>query len=295
MLETRSPQPAGRTPVLLANGRETPVRIRIEPSRGWTSLGLHEIWQYRELLYFFIWRDVSVRYRQTVLGIAWAVIQPFMAMVVFSLFFGRLARLPSEGLPYPIFTYSALVPWTLFSNGLGQAANSVVRDANLVTKVYFPRLLIPLSAVIGGAVDFGVAFVVLLGMMLFFGIHPTANIIWLPLLVLLAMTSALGVGLWLAALNVQFRDVRHVVPFLIQIWLFATPVLYSTALLPPRWRTLYGINPMVGVIEGFRWALLGTAARPGPTMLVSIATVLLLLAGGAWYFRRMERTFADLV
>lgn len=292
MLETQRPELPARIPAVLAHG---PVRIRIEPSRGWTSLGLHEIWQYRELLYFFIWRDVSVRYRQTVLGIAWAVIQPFMAMVVFSLFFGRLAKLPSDGIPYPIFTYSALVPWTLFSNGLSQAANSVVRDANLVTKVYFPRLLIPLSAVIGGVVDFGVAFVVLLAMMLFFGIRPTANTVWVPLLVVLAMSSALGVGLWLAALNVQFRDVRHVVPFLIQIWLFATPVLYSTALLPSHWRTLYGINPMVGVIEGFRWALLGTAARPGPTMLVSVVTVLLLLAGGAWYFRRMERTFADLV
>jgi lipopolysaccharide transport system permease protein len=271
------------------------LRVRIAESKGWTSLGLREVWQYRELLYFLIWRDISVRYRQTVFGIAWAVIQPFFAMVVFTLFFGRLAKLPSDGIPYPIFSYSALVPWTFFANGLSQAANSVVRDSNLITKVYFPRLVIPLSAVVGGVVDLGVAFIVLLGMMVGFGIWPTANIGWLPLLVLLAMASALSVGLWLAALNVQFRDVRYVVPFILQIWLFSTPVMYSTTLVPKAWRTLYGINPMVGVIEGFRWALLGTQTRPGPIIMVSVLTVLILLVTGAWYFRRMERTFADIV
>ncbi len=271
------------------------LRVRIGPSKGWASLGLREVWQYRELLYFLIWRDINVRYRQTVFGIAWAIIQPFFAMVVFTLFFGRLAKLPSDGIPYPIFSYSALVPWTFFANGLAQAANSVVRDSNLVTKVYFPRLVIPISAVVGGVVDFGVAFIVLLGMMLAFGIWPTANVIWLPFLVLLAMASALSVGLWLAALNVQFRDVRHVVPFLLQIWLFATPVLYSTTLLPKAWHTVYGINPMAGVIEGFRWALLGTQTRPGPIIIVSALTVLVLLVTGGWYFRRMERTFADIV
>jgi lipopolysaccharide transport system permease protein len=271
------------------------LRVRIAASKGWTSLGLREVWQYRELLYFLIWRDISVRYRQTVFGIAWAVIQPFFAMVVFTLFFGRLAKLPSDGIPYPIFSYSALVPWTFFANGLSQAANSVVRDSNLITKVYFPRLVIPLSAVVGGVVDLGVAFIVLLGMMVAFGIWPTANIGWLPLLVLLAMASALSVGLWLAALNVQFRDVRYVVPFILQIWLFSTPVMYSTTLVPKAWRTLYGINPMVGVIEGFRWALLGTQTRPGPIIMVSVLTVLILLVTGAWYFRRMERTFADIV
>lgn len=271
------------------------LRIRIAPSRGWTSLGVRELWAHRELLYFLVWRDISVRYKQTILGVAWALIQPFFAMVVFTLFFGRLAKLPSDGIPYPIFTYTALLPWTFFANGLSLASNSLVRDADLMTKVYFPRLVIPISAVLGGVIDFGLAFIVLLGMMLNFRIWPTANVIWLPFLLLLALATALSVGLWLAALNVQFRDVRHVVPFLIQIWFFATPVVYSSTLLPAAWRTVYGINPMAGVIEGFRWALLGTQTRPGPIVIVSALTVLVLLVSGAWYFRRMERTFADII
>lgn len=271
------------------------LRIRIAPSRGWTSLGVRELWAHRELLYFLVWRDISVRYKQTILGVAWALIQPFFAMVVFTLFFGRLAKMPSDGIPYPIFTYTALLPWTFFANGLSLASNSLVRDADLMTKVYFPRLVIPISAVLGGVIDFGLAFIVLLGMMLNFRIWPTANVIWLPFLLLLALATALSVGLWLAALNVQFRDVRHAVPFLIQIWFFATPVVYSSTLLPAAWRTVYGINPMAGVIEGFRWALLGAQTRPGPIVIVSALTVLVLLFSGAWYFRRMERTFADII
>lgn len=272
----------------------TPI-LRIAPSKGWRSLGLEEVWEYRELLWFLVWRDLSVRYKQTVLGVVWAIIQPFFAMVVFTLFFGRLANMPSDGIPYPIFTYTALLPWTFFANGLNQAANSLVRDANLLTKVYFPRLVIPISAVLGGVIDFGLGFIVLLGLMMYFRTWPTASVIWLPFLLLLALGTALGVGLWLSALNVQFRDIRHVVPFLIQIWFFATPVVYSSTLLPNAWRAAYGINPMAGVIEGFRWALLGTQTRPGPIVIVSALTVLVLLASGAWYFRRMERTFADII
>jgi len=233
--------------------------------------------------------------RDRILGVVWAIIQPFFAMVVFTLFFGRLANMPSDGIPYPIFTYTALLPWTFFANGLNQAANSLVRDANLLTKVYFPRLVIPISAVLGGVIDFGLGFIVLLGLMMYFRTWPTASVIWLPFLLLLALGTALGVGLWLSALNVQFRDIRHVVPFLIQIWFFATPVVYSSTLLPNAWRAAYGINPMAGVIEGFRWALLGTQTRPGPIVIVSALTVLVLLASGAWYFRRMERTFADII
>jgi len=272
-----------------------PYHIHIAPSRGWVSLRLGELWAYRELLYFLVWRDVKVRYKQTVLGAAWAVIQPFFTMVVFSLFFGRLAGVPSDGIPYPIFSYAALVPWTFFANGLAQSANSLVGSANLIQKVYFPRLVVPISAVLAGVVDFALAFAVLLGMMLYFGTVPTANAIWLPALLLLAFVTALGVGLWLSALNVQYRDVRYTVPFLTQFWMFATPIAYSSSLLPEPWRTLYGLNPMVGVVEGFRWALLGTQTRPGPVVAASALAAGLLLVSGACYFRRMERTFADVV
>lgn len=269
--------------------------FRIQPSRGWTSLGLGELWDYRELLYFLTWRDIKVRYKQTAFGAAWAVIQPFFTMVVFSLFFGRLARMPSDGVPYPIFSYAALVPWTFFVGGLTQSAGSLVGSANLLKKVYFPRLAMPLATVLSEAVDFAIAFVVLLGMMLYFGITPTANIVWLPLLILLAVVTALGVGLWLSALNVQFRDVRYVVPFLTQFWMFATPIAYPSSLLDARWRAVYALNPMVGVVEGFRWALLGTNSAPGPMILASSAASLAILVGGAFYFRRMEKSFADLV
>lgn len=267
----------------------------IRPSQGWVSLGLGELWEYRELLYFLTWRDIKVRYKQTVLGAAWAIIQPFFTMVVFSLFFGRLAGIPSDGIPYPIFAYAALVPWSFFAGGLNNSANSLVGSANLLTKVYFPRLAIPLATVLAGVIDFILAFMVLLGMLLFYGMAPTVNLVWLPLLVLLALVTALGVGLWLSALNVQFRDVRYTIPFLTQFWLFATPIAYPSTLLAEPWRTIYGINPMVGVVEGFRWALLGTETAPGPMILVSALAALGLLVSGAYYFRRMEKSFADVV
>jgi lipopolysaccharide transport system permease protein len=266
----------------------------IRPSRGWVSVNLREIWQYRELLYFLVWRDIKVRYKQTALGAAWAIIQPFFTMVVFSIFFGRLAGIPSDGVPYPVFAFAALVPWTFFANGLTQSANSLVIDQNLIKKVYFPRLAIPTATVLAGVVDFVLAFLVLLGMMLYYGITPTANVVWLPPLLLLALVTSLGVGLWFAALNVQYRDVRYVVPFLVQFWLFATPIAYPSSLLEAPWRTLYAINPMVGVVEGFRWALLGTETAPGPMIGVSAAAALAILVGGALYFRRMEKTFADI-
>ena len=269
--------------------------FRIQPHRGWVALKLAEVWEYRELLLFLTWRDMKVRYKQTVLGIAWAVIQPLFTMVVFSLFFGRLAAMPSDGIPYPVFAYAALVPWTFFANGLAQSADSLVGSANLIRKVYFPRLAIPLATVMSGIVDFAIAFVVLLVLMLYYGIAPTTNVLWLPLLLLLAVITALGVGLWLSALNVKFRDVRYIVPFLVQFWLFATPIAYPSSLLREPWRTVYGLNPMAGVVEGFRWALLGSQPAPGPMIIVSFATALVILIAGAFYFRRMEDTFADIV
>lgn len=273
----------------------TPTTLLIKPSRGWVSLQLDELWKYRELLYFLVWRDIKIRYKQTVLGATWAIIQPFFTMVVFSLFFGKLARMPSDGVPYPLFSFAALVPWTLFSNGLSQSSNSLVGSANLITKVYFPRLLIPIASVFSGALDFLISFFVLLGMMAVYGMLPTSNVVWLPLLVLLVFATALGVGMWLSALNVQFRDVRYAIPFLTQFWLFATPIAYPSSLLSEPWRTIYGLNPMVGVVEGFRWALLGTDSTPGPIVIVSFFAALTLLIGGTFYFRRMEKTFADIV
>jgi len=275
--------------------------ILIEPSRGWTSLRLKEFWEYRELLYFLVWRDVKVRYKQTVLGAAWAILQPLMTMVVFTVFFGRMAKIGSDGLPYPIFSYVALLPWTFFAQGLSQSSDSLVGSANLIKKVYFPRLVIPASSVLSGVIDFAVAFVVLIGMMAYYGIWPTAAVVYLPFLLLLAFLTALGVGMWLSALNVEYRDVRYVVPFFVQLWLFVTPVIYPTSKVTakltelglPAW--LYGLNPMAGVVEGFRWALLGTASRPGPVIVASAAVTAVLLVSGAFYFRKMERTFADVV
>jgi lipopolysaccharide transport system permease protein len=269
--------------------------IIIRPSKGWVPLRLKELWEYRELLYFLVWRDVKVRYKQTVLGAAWAIIQPFFTMVVFSIFFGHLAKIPSDGLPYPIFAYCALLPWQLFSHALTESGNSLVGNQNLITKVYFPRLVIPLAAVLAGLVDFGVAFLVLLGMMAYYGMAPTMAVATLPLFILLAIATALAVGLWLSALNVQYRDVRYTIPFLAQFWLFVTPIAYPSSLVPEGWRVLYGLNPMAGVVEGFRWALLGTANAPGPMLAVSVAVVVALLVGGLYYFRRMEKTFADVV
>ncbi len=269
--------------------------IRIAPSTGWVEIRFQELWEYRELLYFLVWRDIKVRYKQTVLGAAWAILQPFLTMVIFSLFFGQLAKMPSDGIPYPLFAFAALVPWTFFANGLNQSSNSLVASANLLKKVYFPRLMIPCASVLAGGIDFLFAFIVLLGMMVFFGFTPTANIIWLPLLFVLALMTSLGVGLWFSALNVQFRDVRYTIPFLTQCWLFATPIAYPSSLLSEPWRTLYGINPMVGVVEGFRWALLGTDTAPGSMIVVSTFMAIILFIGGMFYFRRMEKTFADIV
>lgn len=267
----------------------------IRPSRGWISLRLNEVWEYRELLYFLIWRDIKVRYKQTIIGGAWAIIQPFFTMVVFSLFFGWLAKIPSDGIPYPIFSYAALVPWMFFANGLSQSSDSLVGNANLIKKVYFPRLAIPTAAVLSGIVDFVLAFSVLLIMMFFYGIIPTWNIVWLPAFLILTLMTSLGVGLWFSAMNVQFRDVRYTVPFLIQFWLFSTPIAYPSSLLSEPWRTVYAINPMVGVVEGFRWALLGTNTAPGPIIIVSSMAAFMVLVSGAFYFRRMEKTFADVV
>ncbi len=269
--------------------------MRIQPVRGWLPLKLAEVWEYHELLYFLTWREIKVRYKQTVLGASWAIIQPFFTMLVFSLFFGQLAKVPSDGLPYPIFAYAALVPWTFFANGLTQSSNSLVGNANLIKKVYFPRLIVPLSGIFPGLVDFILAFFVLLGMMFFYKIVPTWHILWLPFLTLLAFVTALGVGLWLSAMNVQFRDVRYALPFTIQAWMFATPIAYPSSLLTEPWRTLYGLNPMVGVVEGFRWALLGTNTAPGPMIVVSGLAALVILISGAYYFRRMEKGFADVV
>lgn len=291
----------------------------IEPEEGWVPLNLREIWQFRELLYFLTWRDIKVRYKQTLLGAAWAIIQPFMSMVVFTIFFGNLAKLSSDGLPYPLFSFAALVPWTYFSDALGAASNSVVANSSMITKIYFPRLVIPMANVMSGLVDFALAGAVLVAMMVFYaitgaassqplpGIMPaeyithgyiltlSANILWLPYFLFLAMITALGAGLWLGAINAQYRDVRYVVGFLTRFWMFATPVVYSSSLLQEPWRTLYGLNPMVGVIDGFRWALLGTGSPPSMMLILSSVVAALLLVSGAFYFRRMESVFADVV
>jgi len=269
--------------------------IVIQPSRGLFHLRLKEVWEYRDLLYFLVWRDIKVRYKQTALGAAWAVLQPLLATLIFSVFFGRLAKIPSNGFPYPVFAYVALLPWQLFAFSLTESANSLVSNQNLIRKVYFPRLVIPLAAVLAGLVDFGIAFLVLLAMLFSYGIVPTATIVVLPVFLALAVATALAVGLWLSALNVQFRDVRYTIPFLAQIWLFATPVVYPSSLVPERWRALYGLNPMAGVVEGFRWALLGKTTDPGAMIWVSAVVVLIALVGGLVYFRRMESTFADIV
>jgi lipopolysaccharide transport system permease protein len=267
----------------------------IQPSRGWSALNLRDLWKYRELLYFLTWRDIKVRYKQTVLGAFWAVLQPFLTMVVFSIFFGGLAKVPSDGVPYPIFSYVALLPWQLFAYSLQNAGNSLVGSQSLITKVYFPRLVIPISAVLSGLVDFAIAFLLLIGMMVYYGIPLRWTILTLPLFVLFALATSLAAGLWLSALNVKYRDVRYVIPFLTQFWLFLTPVAYPSSMVPEAIRPFYGLNPMAGVVEGFRWALLGTTGGAGALMVVSVIVVLVLLIGGFYYFRRFERTFADIV
>lgn len=275
-------------------GTEKLITI-ISAARGWVPLNLAELWEYRELLYFLAWRDIKVRYKQTVLGIAWAILQPFLAMVVFSVFFGKLAKMPSDGVPYPIFAYCGLLPWQLFAHALTESAHSLVANERLITKVYFSRLVVPLATVCVGLIDFGIAFVILLAMMVAFHIVPSWVVLTLPLFLMLAVAAAVAVGLWLSALNVRYRDVRYTIPFLVQCWLFATPVVYPSSLVPGPWRVLYGLNPMAGVVEGFRWSLLGTGQSPGPMLIVSVAVVVAGLLGGLYYFRRAEKTFADVV
>ena len=269
--------------------------IEIAPSRGWEALDLRGVWEYRELVWFLIWRDIKVRYKQASLGIAWAVIQPVMTMLVFTLIFGRLAQLPSDGLPYPVFTFTALLPWQLFSGALTGSANSVVNSASLISKVYFPRLVIPIASVMATLVDFSISFGVLLGLMAWYGISLRLAVVVLPLLVMLALAIALAVGLWASALNVRYRDVRHVMPFVVQFWLLASPVAYSTSLITsPTWRAVYSLNPMVGVIEGFRWAVLGSTP-PSVLVVPSIFVTGVLLATGLFFFRRTEASFADVI
>jgi homopolymeric O-antigen transport system permease protein len=269
--------------------------LRIEPPRAWLQLRMRELWTYRELLYFFVWRDLKVRYKQTAIGVVWVVLQPLMSMGVFTLFFGRLAKLPSDGLPYPVFYFAALAPWTYFSTALTAATNVMVENQRLITKVYFPRLILPLSSVMSGLVDFGIAFSVLLAMVLGYGLRPGVNALWLPFLLLLAVATALGVGLWLSALNALYRDVKYVTPFLMQFWMLASPVAYPSSLVPLKWQWLYGLNPMTGVIEGFRWALTGHGQAPGALLLASTVAVVAFLLGGVLFFQRMEGTVADLV
>ena len=270
--------------------------LRIEPSRGWAPLNIAELWRYRELLVFMAWRDIAIRYKQTGLGIAWAVLQPLMMTVVFTLFFGRLAGMPSDGQPYFLFSLIAMAPWTLFESGLTQASNSLVSSSNLIKKVYFPRLAVPISAVISCIPDFLVALGLAVLMMAINGAYPTINSVWLPLFALLGIASALGIGLWLSAMNVWYRDVKYVVPFVTRFWMFASPVLYPASKIPDEWKTVYALNPMVTVIEGFRWGMLGTDSRPGLLMIASSTVAsLALLISGAYYFRRMEKSFADVV
>ncbi len=267
----------------------------IRPPKGLAALELRDLWAYRDLLYLFVWRDIKVRYKQTIVGTSWAIIQPFIAMIVLSLFFGKLANMPSEGIPYPIFAYSALVPWTYLVNVLTQSSNSVVSNRAVVTRVYFPRLIIPMTTVMTGLMDFAIAFAMLLGMMLFYGILPTGAILTLPFFLLLGIATALGLGLWLAALNVKYRDIGFTLPFLTQVWFFVTPIAYPSSLVPERWQAIYGLNPMAGVVEGFRWALLGKTEAPGIMLAVSVLVAACLLIGGLYFFRHKEDTFADVV
>lgn len=267
----------------------------IRPPQGWLELNLRELWAYRELLYFFVWRDVKVRYKQTLVGAGWAVLQPLLAMAVFTLFFGMLARIPSDGLPYPVFYFCALLPWMYFAGALTTATNTVVDQQRVITKVFFPRILLPLAAVLTGLLDLAIGFLLLLGMLAYYGIAPGMAMLWLPLFVLLALATALGVGLWLSAMNALYRDVRYVVPFLVQVWMFASPVVYPASLVPAEWRWLYGLNPLAGVIEGFRWAVTGSGELHMQTLLASSLGVLLILLGGLLYFQRMESKMADVV
>jgi lipopolysaccharide transport system permease protein len=281
---------------LASTARASDLQVHtIAPASGWTPVRLGEIWEFRELVFFLVWREVKVRYKQTALGVAWAILQPIFTMVVFSVFFGRLGRIPSDGLPYPVFAFTALVPWQLFAFALSESSNSVVANQRLVTKVYFPRLIMPIAAVSVGLVDCCLSLVVLFGLMFAYGVAPSSALWTLPLWTALAMMAALSVGVWLAALNVQYRDIRYVLPFLTQLWLFATPVAYPSSMVPAAWRSLYALNPMVGVVDGFRWALLGGTPAPTATVATSCLAMIAILTGGLFYFRRTERTFADVI
>ncbi len=281
--------------VLRENVRSSEKVTTIRPASKWPTINFRELWAYRELLFILAWRDVSVRYKQSVVGIGWAVLQPLMMMLIFTIVFGKFAKLPSEGIPYPIFTFCALLPWNYFASSLSGSSNSLVGSSHLVTKVYFPRLVLPLSKVFSGLVDFGIGFVILLGMMVWYGVTPTIGILFLPLFMLVAMLASLGVGLWLTAINVKYRDVVFVVPFLVQFWMYASPVAYSTTIVPERWQWVYGLNPMVGVIEGFRWAMLGKESPNIEMMLVSLGGIIFILISGLYYFKKMEKTFADII
>jgi lipopolysaccharide transport system permease protein len=277
--------------------KHEPTTIYIKPSTGFAALNLKDLWMYRELVYFMIWRDVKVRYKQTMLGAAWAIIQPVLTMIVFTFLFGRIAKLPTDNnIPYPIFSYAALLPWGMFVGALNQASRSLTSNQNMVTKIYFPRLVLPLASILSGLVDFVIAFVILIGLMIYYGVTPSPNAIWaLPLFLLLTVVTALGVALWLSAINVQYRDVNYALPFLTQFWLFITPVAYSSNLISEKWQLVYSLNPMAGVVNGFRWALLGTNTGPGPEMAVSVLISVVILIGGLFYFRNMEKTFADTI
>jgi lipopolysaccharide transport system permease protein len=281
-----SPLPYSRVP-------DVPALV-IRPPRKWVPVDLRELWAYRELITSFTLRDIKLRYKQTGLGIAWAVLQPLLTMLIFSVIFGGLAKIPSDGVPYPLFVLAALLPWMLFAEGLTRSTTSMITNANIMTKVYFPRLIMPLSSIISPLVDFTVSFIILIGMMIYYGFMPTINIVFLPVFLLLALATSLGVGLWLSALNVKYRDFQYTVPFLIQIWMFASPVVYSSSLVPESLRLVFGLNPMTGVIEGFRWALLGSGT-PSAMVLVSVGMVVVLLISGMFYFRRMEQYYADIV
>jgi lipopolysaccharide transport system permease protein len=301
MASVTAPPPPGRSAFArsqsapLAVAGSAPGIVRIEPPRGWLELRLHELWEYRELLYFFVWRDLKVRYKQTVIGVLWVVLQPLMTMGVFTIFFGRLAKLPSEGLPYPVFYFAALVPWAYFATALANCTNIVVMNQHVITKVYFPRLILPLAAVCSGLVDFAIGLVVMIILTLSFGIHPPVTVVLLPAFFFLAVLTALGVGLWTSALNALYRDVASIVPFVVQFWMLASPVAYPSSLVPARWRWLYGLNPMAGVIDGFRWALTGRGQPPQPQILASAAMVTALLLGGLFFFQRVEGTVVDRV
>jgi lipopolysaccharide transport system permease protein len=278
-----------------AKQTSSPSLTTIKPASKWPTINFRELWAYRELLFILAWRDVSVRYKQSAVGIGWAILQPLMMMIIFTIVFGKFAKLPSEGMPYTIYVFCALLPWNYFARSLADSSNSLVGSSHLVTKVYFPRLILPLSKVFAGLIDFAIGFVILLGMMVWYGVAPTIGILFLPLFMLVAMLVSLGVGLWLTAINVKYRDMVFVVPFLVQFWMYASPVAYSATIVPEKYQWIYGLNPMVGVIEGFRWAMLGKESPNIEMMLVSLVGILILLVGGLFYFKHMERTFADVI